>query len=143
MKKESENKNKKLEIGGRKSDNVRQRLEIGTFLLTSAICLLSSGVLSAGMSAGDVDKISAPPTLEETRLKMDKWLETQQIISRERKDWQSRAKRYCSAGWNWSKRRSPPSRKKTSRPNPALPRLTRNAVNCSLKTTSSRPLARS
>ena len=88
MKKESENKNKKLEIGGRKSDNVRQRLAIGTFLLTSAICLLSSGVLSAGMSAGDVDKISAPPTLEETRLKMDKWLETQQIISRERKDWQ-------------------------------------------------------
>src|SRR5688572_7834304 len=27
-------------------------------------------------------------TLEETRLTMDKWLETQQIISRERKDWQ-------------------------------------------------------
>ena len=88
MKKESENKNKKLEIGGRKSDNVRQRLEIGTFLLTSAICLLSSGAISAGTSAGDADKISAPPTLEETRMKMDKWLETQQIISKERKDWQ-------------------------------------------------------
>lgn len=27
-------------------------------------------------------------TLEETRLTMDKWIETQQIISRERKDWQ-------------------------------------------------------
>ena len=88
MKKESEIKNQKSKIRGRTSDNVRRWLAIGTFLLTSAICLLSSGVLSAGMSAGDVDKISAPPTLEETRLKMDKWLETQQIISKERKDWQ-------------------------------------------------------
>jgi len=88
MKKESEIKNQKSKIRGRKSDDVRQRSAIGTFLLTSAICLLSSGALSARMSAGDVDKISAPPTLEETRLKMDKWLETQQIISKERKDWQ-------------------------------------------------------
>lgn len=37
---------------------------------------------------GNVDNILAPPTLEETRMAMDKWLETQQIISRERKDWQ-------------------------------------------------------
>ncbi len=88
MKKESEIKNQKSKIRGRKSDNVRRWSAIGTFLLTSAICLLSSGALSARMSAGDVDKISAPPTLEETRLKMDKWLETQQIISKERKDWQ-------------------------------------------------------
>lgn len=88
MKKESEIKNQKSKIRGRKSDNVRRWLAIGTFLLTSAICLLSSGVLSAGMSVGDVEKISAPQTLEETRLKMDKWLETQQIISKERKDWQ-------------------------------------------------------
>ena len=29
-----------------------------------------------------------PQSLEETRLTMDKWIETQQIISRERKDWQ-------------------------------------------------------
>lgn len=57
-------------------------------MLTSAICLLSSGVLYAEMSAGNADKISAPPTLEETRLTMDKWLEIQQIISKERKDWQ-------------------------------------------------------
>ncbi|MFO0794758.1 MAG: DUF3450 family protein [Candidatus Brocadiaceae bacterium] len=34
------------------------------------------------------EKISVQPTLEETRLAMDKWLETQQIISKERKDWQ-------------------------------------------------------
>ena len=88
MKKESEIRNQKLNIECRKSDNVRHRLTFGTLLLTSAICLLSSGVLSTKMSAGDADKISAPPTLEETRLTMDKWLETQQIISRERKDWQ-------------------------------------------------------
>ena len=88
MKKESEIRNQKLNIECRKSDNVRHRLTFGTLLLTSAICLLSSGALSSKMSAGDVDKISAPPTLEETRLTMDKWLETQQIISRERKDWQ-------------------------------------------------------
>ncbi len=31
---------------------------------------------------------NTPPTLEETRLTMDKWIETQQIISKERKDWQ-------------------------------------------------------
>jgi len=30
----------------------------------------------------------AAPTLEETRVTLDKWIETQQIISRERKDWQ-------------------------------------------------------
>src|SRR3990167_2267106 len=86
MKKESEIRNQKLNIECRKSDNVRHRLTFGTLLLTSAICLLSSGVLSTKMSAGDADKISAPPTLEETRLTMDKWLETQQIISRESKD---------------------------------------------------------
>ncbi len=38
--------------------------------------------------AGNADNMPAPPTLEETRLTMDKWIETQQIISRERKDWQ-------------------------------------------------------
>ena len=37
---------------------------------------------------GNADNFSSPPTLEETRLAMDKWIETQQIISRERKDWQ-------------------------------------------------------
>ncbi len=30
----------------------------------------------------------AKPDLEETRLKMEKWIETQQIISKERKEWQ-------------------------------------------------------
>ncbi len=38
--------------------------------------------------AGTTENVPSPPTLEETRLTMDKWIETQQIISRERKDWQ-------------------------------------------------------
>ncbi len=38
--------------------------------------------------AGNAVNMPALPTLEETRLTMDKWIETQQIISRERKDWQ-------------------------------------------------------
>ncbi len=38
--------------------------------------------------AGNTENIPASPTLEETRLTMDKWIEIQQIISRERKDWQ-------------------------------------------------------
>ena len=37
---------------------------------------------------GNADNLSSKPTLEKTRLTMDKWIEAQQIISRERKDWQ-------------------------------------------------------
>ena len=37
---------------------------------------------------GNEDNFSSQPTLEKTRLTMDKWIEAQQIISRERKDWQ-------------------------------------------------------
>jgi len=39
--------------------------------------------------AGDLDNAAAaPPSLEEARLTMGKWIETQQIISKERKEWQ-------------------------------------------------------
>ena len=48
-------------------------------MLTSAICLLSSGVLSAGTSAGDVDN---------TRAALEKWVETRRIISREKHDFE-------------------------------------------------------
>jgi hypothetical protein len=34
------------------------------------------------------DGSQAPSTLEQTRVTMDKWIETQQIISKERKDWE-------------------------------------------------------
>jgi len=45
----------------------RRTLELGAIA-----CLVSQG----------------PATLDETRITMDKWIETQQIISKERKDWQ-------------------------------------------------------
>src|SRR6266850_2446030 len=45
----------------------------GVLALTAAVCISQS---------------PSGPTLEETRLKMGKWIETQQIISKERNDWQ-------------------------------------------------------
>jgi len=57
-------------------------------LLAAALCILSSLALSADKSPSPAQSVKTPPTLEETRLTMGKWIETQQIISRERKDWQ-------------------------------------------------------
>lgn len=53
--------------------------------LTAAAGLL---FLAGTSTAGDGDGPSAALALQETRLTMDKWIETQQIISKERKDWQ-------------------------------------------------------
>jgi hypothetical protein len=58
------------------------------FLLVAALCLLSLGAISANQTSSGTDTAQSPSTLEETRLTMDKWIETQQIISKERKDWQ-------------------------------------------------------
>jgi hypothetical protein len=45
--------------------------------------------LSSGQEVSNpVSDATTPVSLEETRLTMDKWIETQQIISKERKDWQ-------------------------------------------------------
>jgi hypothetical protein len=65
----------------------RRRLAIGTLLLAAA-GVVSSAAISAAQKAGGSDTPGSPPTLEETRLTMGKWIETQQIISKERKDWQ-------------------------------------------------------
>lgn len=88
MKINLEIENQKTKTGDRKPGKGDQRSIIRPLVLTSAMCLLSSGVLFAGTDAVNADKSATPPTLEETRMTMDKWLETQQIISRERKDWQ-------------------------------------------------------
>jgi hypothetical protein len=62
-----------------------------------ALCVLSFGTNPAGQEAQQdagapgqpgAPAASAPATLEETRLVMGKWIETQQIISKERNDWQ-------------------------------------------------------
>ena len=52
------------------------------------VLLAATFVLLAAAPATDPPGDETPPTLEETRLTMDKWIETQQIISRERKEWQ-------------------------------------------------------
>ncbi len=59
-----------------------------TLFLTTAVCLVSSGAISANDGSGNAAQDPPAPTLEESRLRMGKWIETQQIISKERKDWQ-------------------------------------------------------
>src|ERR1044071_7677120 len=87
---------RKSAIWGRISGFWRRQPPMALLLPMAAMCLLSSGAMSADQNAGQGDlgasatKPAAenPPTLEETRLTMGKWIETQQIISKERKDWQ-------------------------------------------------------
>lgn len=50
--------------------------------------LLAIAALCALARAGDGDGANTSKSLEETRLTMDKWIETQQIISKERREWQ-------------------------------------------------------
>ena len=60
-----------------------------TLLGIAAACLASAAAVSAGQDGGQAaGNGGKSPTLEETRLVMGNWLETQQIISKERKDWQ-------------------------------------------------------
>lgn len=77
---------KKSEISGSTSDLGSRRSALGALLLTSAICLLFCGAMSG--DPGDLVNTAPPSSLEEARLTMGKWIETQQIISKERKDWQ-------------------------------------------------------
>ena len=58
------------------------------WLLISVMPFLPPFAMSAEKAPGPADVAKAPPTLEETRVMMGKWTETQQIISKERKDWQ-------------------------------------------------------
>lgn len=61
-------------------------------LYASALSLAAILSLAAAEAASQSPKGASPgdakPSLEETRLAMDKWIETQQIISKERKEWQ-------------------------------------------------------
>src|SRR5262245_45764332 len=61
-----------------------------TLLATTALCTLSfAGTTTRPHDGnGDGDDKSTAQSLDETRLTMDKWIETQQIISKERKEWQ-------------------------------------------------------
>jgi hypothetical protein len=59
---------------------------LGALALTGALALVSAGTMSA--SPGDKTDPDAPGTLGGTRLIMENWMQTQQIISKERKEWQ-------------------------------------------------------
>ena len=63
-------------------DRRRRKTLIGTVTLG----LASLGAMSAGQEGSKAD--DAARSLEETRLSMNKWIETQQLLSKERKDWQ-------------------------------------------------------
>ncbi len=68
------------------SRSPRSRATKLTFAL--AVCA-GAGWISAARQQGDAAaQAAAGTTLEETRLTLGKWIETQQIISKERNDWQ-------------------------------------------------------
>ncbi|MFM9098500.1 MAG: DUF3450 family protein, partial [Phycisphaerales bacterium] len=56
-------------------------------VLAPALAALSIGAPQGAPPAADTDA-ARQPSLEETRLTLAKWIETQQIISKERNDWQ-------------------------------------------------------
>ena len=56
-------------------------------LVLGVACFVSPGAATVPQDTGAAGAAAAP-TLEETRLALGKWIETQQIISRERNDWQ-------------------------------------------------------
>jgi hypothetical protein len=73
--------------------SMNRRVKLGrsgswALLLGATACLLSLGGKSAAQNVGDDGSTPPAPTLEETRLTMGKWIETQKLISKERIDWQ-------------------------------------------------------
>ncbi|MCC6407561.1 MAG: DUF3450 family protein [Planctomycetes bacterium] len=68
-----------------------QRRQDGARRRNGAVALGALGlacVLTAGATRPQDVLGSRTPALEETRLKLGKWIETQQLVSKERKDWQ-------------------------------------------------------
>jgi len=70
--------------------NPRISATVGGWRVASAAVLaIALGALSFGGAAAEQDATKpTAPSLEETRLTMGKWIETQQIIAKERNDWQ-------------------------------------------------------
>ena len=63
------------------------RVHIARFLAGS-LCLSAPLPQGTGQPQTPASQAAPPPNLEAARLTMGKWIETQQILSRERKDWQ-------------------------------------------------------
>jgi hypothetical protein len=79
----------------RRQDSPRERTGTGRRRSATKLCALAVGLGFAAIGATSAKRPVSPlqdgggsSSLGETRLTMDKWIETQQIISKERKDWQ-------------------------------------------------------
>lgn len=74
---------------GSESSPVARRLRSasGAFVAALAVCLPITDAIAGGSEA-TVQDPSIASKLEETRLRMGKWIETQQVIARERNEWQ-------------------------------------------------------
>src|SRR5258705_567766 len=68
----------------------RQRRARGGPALATLLFVAAAGAAVSAMPAlqDGSGAAGAKPTLEETRLAMEKWIQTQQTISKERKEWQ-------------------------------------------------------
>lgn len=66
----------------------RCRPAFGLAVLTAGFCWLAPAAAQQTPAADQDKGKAAAPTLEETRLRLAKWMETQQLIAKERKDWQ-------------------------------------------------------
>ena len=66
----------------------RPAWEHKAFPLAALACVICSGATTVQDVPGRSATAPASATLEETRLVMGKWIETQQIVSKERNDWQ-------------------------------------------------------
>jgi len=62
-------------------------IRIRTVALAAVLCLASQGALRAESPAAPAPATATAPTLDSARGTLDKWVETQQILSREKKDW--------------------------------------------------------
>jgi len=76
-------------VSGRPWPGIRLSCSLsGCFFLILVSLFSAAGVSSAEKTVGNQDGNLSQSTLEATRLTMNKWIETQQIISKERKEWQ-------------------------------------------------------
>jgi hypothetical protein len=79
----------KHHIDTRPTDTRRKRRTVAALSLGSvAAAFFCSGAMSAGEGDGATSAAPGAPTLADARLTMGKWIETQQIISKEQNDWQ-------------------------------------------------------
>jgi len=65
-----------------------RRSPLAVLALVAAVGLLSSGASFVAQDGASPGGGAQPPSLDELRITMDKWLQTQQIIGKESREWQ-------------------------------------------------------